>query len=70
MITDRKAIEYWEEFESEIDSLYLETNKAGRAELDKQRPAVEVALSALQEREERSKGCSLCGKTLYFKTKQ
>lgn len=53
-MTDREAIEYWESFESEIDSLYLETNKAGRAELDKQRPAVKAALVALQEREERS----------------
>lgn len=55
-----RAIAYWKEFEAEIDGLYAETNKSGRIELDKQRPAVEVALAALQEREERSKGCEFC----------
>lgn len=55
-----RAIAYWKEFEAEIDGLYAETNKSGRIELDKQRPAVEVALAALQEREERSKGCERC----------
>lgn len=54
-----RAIAYWKEFEAEIDGLYAETNKSGRIELDKQRPAVEVALAALQEREE-WKPCWLC----------
>lgn len=32
--------------------------------------ACDVAISALQEREERSKGCEFCGAKLYFKTTQ
>lgn len=32
--------------------------------------ACDVAISALQEREERSKGCKFCGAKLYFKTTQ
>lgn len=32
--------------------------------------AIDLAISALQEREERSKGCEFCGAKLYFKTTQ
>ena len=32
--------------------------------------ACDIAISALQEREERSKGCEFCGAKLYFKTTQ
>lgn len=32
--------------------------------------ACDAAISALQEREERSKGCEFCGAKLYFKTTQ
>lgn len=55
-----KALAYWEEFQSEIDGLYYETNKAGRLELDKQRPAVAEAISALQEKIKREKGGEHC----------
>ena len=36
----------------------------------KAKEACDVAISALQEREERSKGCKFCGAKLYFKTTQ
>ena len=65
-MTDREAIEYWVEFDGEIDVLYKLTGKNGKAELDRQRPAVRAAISALQEREERSKGCRLCEDWDYF----
>ena len=32
--------------------------------------ACDVAISAIKEREERSKGCEFCGAKLYFKTTQ
>lgn len=57
MTAIEKALAYWEEFQSEIDGLYYETNKAGRLELDKQRPAVAEAISALQEKIKREKEC-------------
>lgn len=52
-MTDEEAVSYWEEFQSEIDGLYAETNKAGRRELDRQRPAVVAALTALREKMDR-----------------
>lgn len=36
----------------------------------KAKEVCDVAISALQEREERSKGCEFCGAKLYFKTTQ
>lgn len=72
-MTDREAIEYAEN-ELESTSYTLETNNKLRGGLFKilstKFEFFITAKSALQEREERSKGCKFCGAKLYFKTTQ
>lgn len=72
-MTDREAIEYAEN-ELESTGYTLETNNKLRGGLFKilstKFEFFITAKSALQERDERSKGCKFCRAKLYFKTTQ
>ena len=50
-MTREEAIEYWEQFNAEIDDLYDACSDADRDVLVKQREAVEFTISALREQE-------------------
>ena len=50
-MTREEAIEYWEQFNAEIDDLYDDCSDADRDVLVKQREAVEFTIFALREQE-------------------
>ena len=50
-MTREEAIEYWEQFNAEIDDLYDACSDADRDVLVKQREIVEYTISALREQE-------------------
>ena len=50
-MTREEAIEYWEQFNAEIDDLYDACSDADRDVLVKQREAVEFTISALRKQE-------------------
>ena len=48
----QEAIAYFESFQREIDELYPEAGKSGKAALDEQREPVALALAALRAQQE------------------
>ena len=50
-MTNEEAIEYWEQFNAEIDDLYDACSDADRDVLVKQREIVEYTISALRQQE-------------------
>lgn len=48
----QEAIAYWESFQREIDELYPEVGKSGKATLDEQREPGALALAALRAQQE------------------
>ena len=50
-MTNEEAIEYWEQFNAEIDDLYDACSDADRDVLVKQRETVEYTISALRQQE-------------------
>ena len=50
-MTNEEAIEYWEQFNAEIDDLYDACSDADRDVLVKQREIVEYTISALRKQE-------------------
>ena len=51
-MTNEEAIEYWEQFNAEIDDLYDACSDADRDVLVKQREIVEYTISALRQQEQ------------------
>lgn len=66
-MTREEAIEYWEQFNAEIDDLYDACSDAERDVLVKQREIVEYTISALRQQEQENE-CVECSGIVYRQT--
>ena len=64
-MTLKEAIEYWEQFNSEIDKLLYRTYGARKKVLEEQREVVEFTIAALREMDSQEKPKTPCDLCLY-----